>query len=191
MTKLLAQTPAIQIAMNKNKLAIVDPRLRLRTEFHFDRFIVCLLKSENAKFTIFPTSSFCGGYTQHCKDKVERKQKTTSFQLYKSAKKVSIFQRLDGKNVRTNFIIQKHDGQKINKKHTKNSPFFALQRRAKSEINQTWHNGVPCPHPCINGDEIWRGGVHLWSTPPCRISSPSVPHFAPVRRKTSKSPRSN
>ena len=87
MTKLLAQTPAIQIAMNKNKLAIVDPRLRLRTEFHFDRFIVCLLKSENAKFTIFPTSSFCGGYTQHCKDKLNASRKLQAFSYTNLPKK--------------------------------------------------------------------------------------------------------
>jgi len=41
----------------------------------------------------------------------------------------------------------------------------------------------PTTHPCNDWGEIWRGGVDLWSTPPCQITPQSVQRVALAGQK--------
>ena len=68
-------------------------------------------------------------------EKVEHGCTTTNLPLSNGIKIVSVLRRLHGEIGRTNFDVQKRDGQT----DKKTQRFLPPRRRVKSELHQTWH----------------------------------------------------
>jgi len=81
-------------------------RLRRRTKFRFDRFIL-----KKTKVCHFWTSAFCGVTSWQQSEKVEHGCTTTNLALSNSIKIVCVLQRLRDEIGRTIFDVQKRDGK--------------------------------------------------------------------------------
>ena len=88
--------------------------------------------AKNTNFTVFQTSSFCGGATYQCRDKVERGCTNYNYPLSKDIK-LSEFERLNGK--RSQAIPFKSATDKYTKKYKRHRFFVHLGgMRSRSPI---------------------------------------------------------
>jgi len=62
------------------------------------------------------------------------------------------------------------------------APVGRLYSEVSSNFSKIFSFGILYPYRCTSGDEIWHGGVELWTTPPYEISPASVQRVAPAGR---------
>jgi len=120
----------------------------------------------------FSTSTFCAGATWRRKNKVERGCTTTNLRLSNGIESVSIFKRLDGEVVSTNYAVQRRDWQ------TKQEGQHPLTGQSGGQKPQFWANfdlwGLLYRPPFTDEGKIWCAIADPWYTLMCQISSRSV-----------------